>query len=816
MRASPVIFLLIALLALVSPAHAQQQTTPHVAYVFPAGGRQGGTFQTTIGGQRLDGAFEARVSGTGVHITIGEYSKPLTPLQLSSLRDQLKELTDRKAAATAPVTVAAPATRPATTSARGTRPATAPAPASRPAAVTATRPATASATGTRPATPPATATQPATRPTWTAADEKNLVDLRQKLASVPRRQANPAFAETVTLQVKIDAGAAPGPRELRLLTATGLSNPLVFVVGQLPEFTSPPYSPITLGANGTPAPTPALATIAPATPVAPLVTLPVVINGQILAGAVDRVRFKAAKGAQVVVQTCARALMPFLSDAVPGWFQAAVAIEDDHGHEIAFADHFRFDPDPVFCCVIPRDGEYLLKIRDSIYRGRDDFIYRVTLGDVPFITGMFPLGCRAGTQTTAQLLGWNLPTETVILDATGKSAGKFPITVSRNGTTSNAVAFAVDTLAECRERTPNNTRETAQTVTLPILINGRVDQPGAWHVFRFDGRAGDQVVAEVYARRLGSPLDSVLKLTDASGKMLAFNDDHEDRSSGLLTQDADAWLIATLPTNGTYYLSLGDALQKGGPDYGFRLRLSAPRPDFELRVAPAELDVRAGTSVPLTVYAIRKDGFAGDIALTLSKAPPGFTLIGGGIPSNQNEIKLTLKAPPSMLDEPATLNLDGQALIAGRTVVHTALAAEDMMQAFAYRHLVPEKEWLVDVPPQAIVRAAIKILSPTPVKLSGGGSIQIRASLPPAAQLGNVVLELADPPDGVTMVHFSAQPITNVTVDLKCDASKLKAGLKGNLIFNVFVERDPPAGAGPLAPKRRVPLGSMPAIPYVS
>ena len=66
------------------------------------------------------------------------------------------------------------------------------------------------------------------------------------------------------------------------------------------------------------------------------------------------------------------------------------------------------------------------------------------------------------------------------------------------------------------------------------------------------------------------------------------------------------------------------------------------------------------------------------------------------------------------------------------------------------------------------------------------------------------------------MVRFSAQPVTNVTIDLTCDGSKLKAGLKGNLIFNVFVERDPPAGAGPLAPKRRVPLGSMPAIPYVS
>ena len=640
--------------------------------------------------------------------------------------------------------------------------------------------------------------------------------MRQKLASAPRRQANPAFAETVTLQVKIDAGAAPGPRELRLLTATGLSNPLVFCVGQLPEFTLPPSSPITLGANGTPAPTPALPTIAPATPVAPLVTLPAVINGQILPGAVDRVRFKAAKGAHVVVQTSARALMPFLSDAVPGWFQAAVAIEDESGREIAFADHFRFDPDPVFCCDIPRDGEYLLKIRDSIYRGRDDFIYRVTLGELPFITGMFPLGCRAGTQTTAQLLGWNLPTESVTLDATGKSAGKFPISVFANGATSNSVTFAVDTLPECRERAPNSARETAQSVTLPIMINGRVDQPGAWHVFRFDGRAGDQVVAEVYARRLGSPLDSVLKLTDASGKLLAFNDDHEDRSSGILTQDADAWLNATLPAGGRYYLSLADAQQKGGPDYGFRLRLSAPRPDFELRVAPAELVVRAGTSVPLTIYAIRKDGFAGAITLTLNKAPPGFLLTGGGIPPGQNEIKLTLKAPPAMLDEPAALSLDGQAAVDGRTVVHTALAAEDMMQAFAYRHLVPEKEWLVAVPPQAIVRAAIKILSPTPVKFSGSGTIQIRASLPPAAQLGKVVLELADPPEGVTMTRFSAQPITNVTIDLKCDASKLKAGLKGNLIFNVFVERDPPAGSLPQAQKRRVPLGSMPAIPYES
>jgi len=42
----------------------------------------------------------------------------------------------------------------------------------------------------------------------------------------------------------------------------------------------------------------------------------------------------------------------------------------------------------------------------------------------------------------------------------------------------------------------------AQRVKLPIIVNGRIDQPGDWDVFRFQGRAGEAIVAEVYARRL--------------------------------------------------------------------------------------------------------------------------------------------------------------------------------------------------------------------------------------------------------------------------------------------------------------------------
>ena len=71
---------------------------------------------------------------------------------------------------------------------------------------------------------------------WTAEDEQSLADLRARLSTFSiRRFSVPALVETVTLEVTIDRDADPGERELRLQTESGLSNPLVFCVGQLPE-----------------------------------------------------------------------------------------------------------------------------------------------------------------------------------------------------------------------------------------------------------------------------------------------------------------------------------------------------------------------------------------------------------------------------------------------------------------------------------------------------------------------------------------------------------------------------------------------------
>ena len=265
------------------------------------------------------------------------------------------------------------------------------------------------------------------------------------------------------------------------------------------------------------------------------------------------------------------------------------------------------------------------------------------------------------------------------------------------GTESNAMPFVASDLPESIGNEHDDRPVLAQTVSIPVIVNGRINAPGDVGVYRFDGRAGETVVAEVLARRLESPLDSVIKLTDHAGHILAMNDDFVDKGAGLVTHQADSYLMTKLPANGSYTLTIWDAQHKGGPDYAYRLRLSEPRPDFDLRITPSAINVRAGGSTTFDVVAIRRDGFDGDITLALKGAPPGLTISGAWIPAKSDSATVTLTAPPYKLVEPVALTLEGTATVNGQSLRREAIPADDMEQAFAYHHLVPASEWLVSV-----------------------------------------------------------------------------------------------------------------------
>ncbi|MBC8868535.1 MAG: PPC domain-containing protein, partial [Planctomycetes bacterium] len=627
------------------------------------------------------------------------------------------------------------------------------------------------------------------------------------------------------------ADARPGERELRLITSTGLTNPLVFCVGQLPEFsetaakTAEESRPASASRYGQRAK-------GPKPEAEPTITLPATVNGQITPGDVDRYRFSARKGQQLVVAASARSLIPYLADAVPGWFQATLALYDADGKEVAYADDFRFKPDPVLHCEIPGDGEYVVEIKDAIYRGREDFVYRITVGELPYVTDVFPLGGPVGENTTVELHGWNLPVTTLAMNGKDGDPGIYPLSVHEDQQVSNSVPFAVDTLPECVEQEPNDPTEKAQSITLPITVNGRIDAPGDRDVFRFEGRAGQEIVAEIYARRLDSPLDSLLKLTDASGKQLALNDDHEDKGSGLNTHHADSWISFTLPADGVYYVTLDDAQQAGGPEYAYRLRISPPRPDFALRIVPSSVSVRNSATVPITVYAVRRDGFSDEIKLELKDAPEGFRLTGGLVPAGKDQASITLTVAPA--EKPVTLHMEGRATINGQTVSHRAVPAEDLMQAFLYRHLVPVQEFEVAVlgrvpnrrftkpaskpgskpASKAASKVVLKVVDELPVRIPAGGTASVKLAASRAIYLGNVKLQLKNPPDGLDIQQVSSSR-GSLQIVLHSDATKVEPGQRGKLTLSAASKKTNAAKSKAAGKQRRAALASLPTIPFV-
>jgi len=746
-----------AVAAFASALAAQQQRPqiPHAGYVYPAGGRQGASIEVRVGGEFLNGASAVYVSGLGVQAHVTQYSKPLSGTEAQKLRDERDQLRDKRAASQKPAAAGAP------------------------------------------------------NVVFTEADEKRIAAIRDKLEEVQRRASIPAIAEIAILQVTIAPDAAVGPRQLRLDTAGGLTNPIVFCVGELPEFSRKPVrvAPAYNVVNGA---TPANRA-APRPPEPPMeITLPAVVNGQMTPGTADQYRFQAKRGQHLVIAASARELIPYVSDAVPGWFQAALTLRDEQGKELASADHFVFHPDPLLDYEIPSDGEYIAEIHDSIFRGREDFVYRIAIGELPVIMSIFPLGGKAGTRMAIETQGSNLPAARVNENFKGKPKGVYPISLRKDGWTSNSVPFALDSLPETMARAGIGHREKAQKVKLPMIVNGRIGQPGDAQFFRFEGRAGDEIVAEVSARRLGSPLDSVLKLTDATGKQIAFNDDFEDPGAGLITHQADSLISCQLPAKGSYFLQLTDAQGRGGADYGYRLRISHPRPDFELRVVPSSLNLRARATVPITVRAIRRDGFSGEIALNLKDAPADFTLSGAAVPAGQDKVRVTLTAPRTPVGAPLSIHLIGRAMIDGHEVTRAAVPAEDMEQAFAYHHLVAEDAWMVRVIGEGARGVGWRAIE-KPVKLRSGDATPVDLFVPPRFQKG-VQLALNEPPEGISIQSVTPER-DGVSVVLRVQADKAKPGLKGNLILDAFREVAPNPAAANRA-RRRQPLGTLPAIPF--
>lgn len=696
------------LLALLGPP-AWAATEPYIAYVYPAGASPGTTCLVTVAGQGLRAASGLLFTGEGVEASLVEYLGPNGPLS----RVEEEALKTWLAAA-----LKAP----------------------------------------REAGPKLAAPPPLPdRPEFRDLEKRSREELRALYERYLNRdnRAKAPMSEVAVFSLRLSPKAQAGRRQLRLVAGAALSNPVAFEVGPYPEYQEPER--FALGPSGS-VPRPALA-------------VPVTINGQVFPGEVDRFPIALREGEEILCRVSARSLVPYLADAVPGWIQPVIAIADEAGQELARADDNGRDPDPILRFRPPRTATYSLVLRDVIYRGRFDFVYRIEVGHAgkARLTGTVP-GTEAGP-------AWR-PT-----------------------------AFSGD-------------------AAVASLVEGRIGAPGKIERYSFVARGGETLVAELRARRDGSPLDGLLALYDGAGKLLASNDDTEDREDGLAAQHADPYLRLKLPAQGSYTLVVADTLGRGGPDYAYRLRLGPPREDFAVLTDRSAINFQTSGSALFRVVAIRKDGWDGDIELVLVDPPPGLSLQGGIIPAGRDSIGVTLGFTGKTPASPLPIRLEARARIGGTLVARQVQARDRMMQAFAYNHYVPAEGLYLGFL-KGRGKGGTATLDPVPpIAIGPGGSTRVVLSLSDLAEaikgaggLASMAsryapkLELVEPPAGISL---SEVVLSEKGLSFLLAAAASRSGFTDNLILRLTLL--PLAGApaspagGEAKPDRPLELGLIPAF----
>lgn len=231
----------------------------------------------------------------------------------------------------------------------------------------------------------------------------------------------------------------------------------------------------------------------------------------------------------------------------------------------------------------------------------------------PVLAPPMPLGVKPGTAVDLTLTGSNLAGPTGVLlsfpakvtipndKKNGTEAGTLRIRLEvpadaplgyhtlQLATTqgmSNLRVFCVDDLPTVAEVASNRKKETPQLLPVPCTLAGRTDNEQAcW--FKISVKPGQRLTFDVLGHRLGSTIDPEMTLYDARNmRELA----HQNDSPGC---QSDCRLTHTFKEGGDYLLEIKDVLNRGGPEFFYRLRVG----DFPNAIVPIPMAAKRGSKV---------------------------------------------------------------------------------------------------------------------------------------------------------------------------------------------------------------------------
>jgi hypothetical protein len=395
--------------------------------------------------------------------------------------------------------------------------------------------------------------------------------------------------------VEVKQDAPVGLYPIRVLTEDGLSNVVLFSVGQLPEIQEK-ESENPKQTNGE-------------VKLAEAVTSPAVINGTLEDADVDVYSFQARAGQKLVFEVEASIAGSAIDPAIELLEAGGKVIaknDDSLGNGI----------DSRLEHAFTRPGTYYVRIHDSKFSSQEQNFYRLKIGSYTFAEAMFPLGWRRSEPVSVQLLGGNLAQPvTVMPDTSGP--GRFA-RVGVPGSASLPQLFLVSDKPEMLE--PEGEQ---RTLTPGAIMNGRIGKKGEVDRYKLKVKPGDQWIFELRAASTGaSQLDALLTLHDSEGKKLESRDDLGGSDPALPFEVPKGVEEVTV--------AVEDLLGRGGDAFGYRLEARRESADFSVAITTPFVNVPAGGTAILSAR-IQRRGYDGAMQLRIKNLPSGFRQAGGTV-----------------------------------------------------------------------------------------------------------------------------------------------------------------------------------------
>jgi hypothetical protein len=429
----------------------------------------------------------------------------------------------------------------------------------------------------------------------------------------------------VKARVRVAADCRLGEHVAQLRTRSGISEFRTFYVGPFPAISEKePNSEFS-------APQP--------------VPLNITIDGIVDNEDVDYFVVEAKKGQRISADVEAMRLGTTL-------FDPYLAILDAKRFELAASDDTPLAfQDAAVSIVAPEDGQYIIELRESAYGGNGNCRYRLHVGTFPVARAVYPPGGKRGEPLDVTFVGDPAGVLTRSLRVPDDPSTDWVLHAEDSGGVApTGMPFRLFDHGNVLEQEPNDVFAQATPAELPLAFNGIIEKPGDVDCFVFEAHKGQVWEVECYARRLRSPLDSVMTLYYADGRGIAGDDD---------ARAPDSYLRFSVPEDGKYIVRITDHLGRGGPEFVYRIEFKPIQPSLSLSIPRVSqysqyrqtIFVPRGSRFGAVINAARSN-FSGELVLEPSALPAGVTMVCDPMPAS-------VAAMPVVFEAAADAPLDG-------------------------------------------------------------------------------------------------------------------------------------------------------------